>query len=61
MALATGSQHMNLLEPASGAASVPDGAQATAAVAVQSGSTATAVMLAATDAAKFAVGNVDCG
>jgi hypothetical protein len=56
MALATGSQHMNLLAPASGAAPAADGAQATTAVAVQSGSTATAITLLATDAAKFASG-----
>jgi hypothetical protein len=56
MALATGSQHMNLLAPASGAAAAPDGAQAAAAVVVQSGSTATSIALAAADAAKFAAG-----
>jgi hypothetical protein len=54
MALATGSQHMNLLAPASGAAPAADGAPAAAAVVVQSGSTASFVALAATDAAKFA-------
>ncbi len=54
MALATGSQHMNLLAPASGAAAAADGAQAATAVTVQSGSSATFVALAATDAAKFA-------
>ena len=53
MALATGSQHMNLLAPASGAAPAADGAQAASAVNVQSGSTATFVALAATDAAQF--------
>lgn len=58
MALATGSQHMNLLAAASGAAASADGAQAAAAVAVQSGSTATSIVLAATDAAKFAAGNL---
>jgi len=56
MALATGSQHMNLLAAASGAPAAADGAQATAAVSVQSGSTATFVALAATDASKFAAG-----
>ena len=56
MALATGSQHMNLLAPASGAAAAVDGAQAAAAVSVQSGSTATFIALASTDAAKFAAG-----
>jgi hypothetical protein len=58
MALATGAQHMNLLAPASGATAAADGAQAAAAVTVQSGSTATFVSLAATDAAKFASGSI---
>jgi hypothetical protein len=58
MALATGSQHMNLLAPSSGAAAAADGAQAAAAVTVQSGSTATFVALAATDAAKFTPGSI---
>lgn len=51
MALATGSQHMNLLAPASGAAAAP-------AVVVQSGSTATSIVLAASDAAKFTAGSI---
>ena len=58
MALATGSNHMNLLAPASGAVASPDGAQAAAAVSVQSGSTASSIMLTATDAAKFAPGSI---
>jgi len=58
MALATGSQHMNLLAPASGAAMAADGAQAASAVTTQSGSTATFVALAATDAAKFQSGSI---
>jgi hypothetical protein len=58
MALATGAQHMNLLAPASGAIAAADGAQAAAAVIVQSGSTATLVALAATDAAKFGPGSI---
>jgi hypothetical protein len=58
MALATGSQHMNLLAPASGAAAAVDGAQAAAAVIPQSGSTATSILLAATDAAKFTAGSI---
>ena len=58
MALATGSQHMNLLAPATGAALAADGAQAASAVAVQSGSTASTVLLAATDAAKFTHGSM---
>ncbi|MGD0357080.1 MAG: hypothetical protein ABSA73_05665 [Terracidiphilus sp.] len=58
MALATGSQHMNLLAQANGAAPAADGAQAAAAVMVQSGSTATFVALASADAAKFAAGSI---
>jgi hypothetical protein len=56
MALATGSQHMNLVVPASGAAPAADGGQGATAVVVQSGSTATAIALATGDAAKFAAG-----
>jgi hypothetical protein len=48
MALATGSQHMNLLAPAAGATLAAVGAQATTAVAVQSGSTSTSIALAST-------------
>jgi hypothetical protein len=58
MALATGSQHMNVLAPASGALAAADGAQAATAVTVQSGSTATFVALASADAAKFAAGSI---
>jgi hypothetical protein len=58
MALATGSQHMNLLVPASGAAAAADGAAAAPAVTVQAGSTATFVALAATDASKFSAGSI---
>jgi len=58
MALATGSQHMNLLATASGATAEADGAQASAAVVLQSGSTAASVVLAASDAAKFAPGSM---
>jgi len=58
MALATGAQHMNLLAPASGAPAAADGAQAAAAVTVQSGSTASSVLLASTDAAKFEPGSI---
>src|SRR3984885_10359777 len=53
MALATGSQHMNLLAPATGATAAADGAQAATAVVVQSGSTASSILLAGADAAKF--------
>ena len=58
MALATGSQHMNLLAPATGAAPAADGAQASAAVTPQSGSTASSILLASTDASKFAAGSI---
>jgi hypothetical protein len=58
MALATGSQHMNLLAPAGGAAAAPDGAQAATAVVVQNGSTPTSVVLAAADAGKFTAGEI---
>jgi hypothetical protein len=58
MALATGSQHMNLLAPASGAAAAADGAHAASAVTVQTGATSTFVALASTDAVKFATGNI---
>jgi hypothetical protein len=58
MALATGSQHMNLLAPASGATAAADGAKADPAVTVQSGSTASVIQLTATDAANFAPGSM---
>ncbi len=58
MALATASQHMNLLAPASGAAPAADGAEPSAAVVPQSGSTATNILLASSDAAKFSAGSI---
>jgi hypothetical protein len=58
MALATGSQHMNLLAPASGTTPSADGAQAATAVTTLSGSTATFVALASMDAAKFSPGSI---
>jgi hypothetical protein len=58
MALATGSQHMNLLAPATGASLAADGATAAAAVVPQSGSTATSILLASADAAKFSAGSI---
>lgn len=58
MALATGSQHMNLLAPANSAVPSADGAQAAAAVTPQSGSTATSILLASEDAAKFVLGSI---
>jgi hypothetical protein len=58
MALATGSQHMNILAPASGASLAADGATAAAAVIPQTGSTATSILLASADAAKFTAGSI---
>jgi len=58
MSLATGSQHMNVLAPASGAAPAADGGQATPAVTVQSGSTAAFIALTAADAARFTTGSM---
>jgi hypothetical protein len=58
MALATGSQHMNLLSTASGATLAADGATASTAVTVLSGSTSTSVVLSATDAATFSAGSI---
>jgi len=58
MALATGSQHMNLLASASGASAAAIGAAATAAVTVQSGSTSTFVALTSADAASFPAGSM---
>jgi hypothetical protein len=52
MALATGSQHMNVLAPAAGA-----GPAATP-ITIQSGSTAASIVLSASDAAKFAPGSI---
>lgn len=56
MALATGSQHMNILAPANGATPAAGGAQAVPAVTPQPGSTSTSIILAAADAAKFTPG-----
>ena len=58
MALATGSQHMNLLAAAAGATAAACGAQATAAVVIGSGSTAASVVLSSADAAKFSAGQL---
>jgi len=58
MALATGSQHMNLLVAASGAAAATDGAQAATAVTPQSGSTATSILLASSDTTNFSAGSI---
>jgi hypothetical protein len=58
MALATGSQHMNLLAPASGAALAADGATTATAVTALSGSTSTSIVLASADAASFSAGSI---
>ncbi len=56
MALATGSQHMNLLAESTGAMAEADGGTGVGAAVVQSGPTATFLPLLAADAAKFAAG-----
>jgi len=58
MALANGSQHMNVLSATQGSAAAASGAQAVPAVAVQSGSTASMLALAPADAAKFTAGQI---
>ncbi len=58
MALATGSQHMNVLAPASGSASRGRWSAGRAAVVAQSGSTGDSIVLAAADAAKFTAGSI---
>ncbi|UWZ86036.1 hypothetical protein [Occallatibacter riparius] len=63
MALATGSQHMNVLASTTGSVPEPAGAEPFAAVSVQSGSTAAHIALSAEDATQFTVGQivaVDC-
>lgn len=56
MALATGSQHMNLLAPATGDNS--NTSQAAPAVPIQNGSTATSIVLAPADASNFQAGAI---
>jgi hypothetical protein len=58
MALATGSQHMNLLSPASDATLAADGAAAAIAATVLSGSTTTFIVLSSADAATFSAGSI---
>lgn len=58
MALATGSQHMNLLAAVSGGPLAADGAQAVAAVTVQAGSTSTFIALNGTDLTAFVPGSM---
>jgi hypothetical protein len=56
MALAAGSQHMNLIQPATGTIANGSGAKGITAVNVQSGSTATNIVLNASDTASFSTG-----
>lgn len=58
MALATGSQHMNLLASSSVSTVEADGAQPSPAIPIQTGSTSTSILIAAADAAKFATGSI---
>jgi hypothetical protein len=58
MALATGSQHMNVLATTGETSLAADGATAVAAVTPQSGSTGTSILLASSDAAKFSAGSI---
>jgi hypothetical protein len=58
MALATGSQHMNILAPAANGVPAAGGAQAVPAVTPQAGSTSTSILLAPADAAKFTPGAI---
>lgn len=58
MALATGSQHMNVLAARDGAVPAGAGGQAVPAVSVQSGSTSTHICLATADASLFAPGAI---
>lgn len=56
MALAAGSQHMNLIQPISNAVAGASGAKGVPAVSVQAGSTSTNIVLNASDAAQFQAG-----
>lgn len=58
MALAAGSQHMNLLAPATGATAMASGSKGVAPVNLTTGSTATSLSMAAADAAKFTAGSM---
>jgi hypothetical protein len=58
MALATGSQHMNVLAAATGAVPAAVGARGASAAAVQSGSTATSIAMSSADAMKFCAGQI---
>jgi hypothetical protein len=56
MALAAGSQHMNLIQPANGATANGSGGRGILAVSAQSGSTAMNIVLNASDMAAFSTG-----
>ena len=58
MALAAGSEHMNLIVPATGAAGNGSGSKGVAPVKLAAGSTATFLSLAASDADGFAAGSL---
>ena len=58
MALAAGSQHMNLIVPAAGGAANGSGSKGVPPVSLAAGSTATFLAMAATDAAGFTAGSV---
>lgn len=58
MALAAGSQHMNLLVPATGGAAHGSGSKGVPAVNLTTGSTATFLAMAASDAAGFSAGSL---
>lgn len=58
MALAAGSQHMNLLRPASGSTANGSGAKGVPAVTVQAGSTSTMIALKPADTALFTTGSM---
>jgi len=58
MAIAGGGEHMNVLAAASGSQPRPTGGQPVPAVTLQPGSTATQLMLAASDLVNFSVGDV---
>jgi hypothetical protein len=58
MALAAGSQHMNLIVPAAGAAANASGGKGIPPVNLAAGSTATFLALAASDAAGFSAGSL---
>ncbi len=58
LALASGSQQMNVLAEAGGAAPAAEGGTGLAAVAIQSGATASFLPMAAVDAAKFTAGQM---